>query len=50
MDKKTTMISPMTLTDEQVAFYHREGYLILPALLAEEAVGVVRDDINSIMD
>lgn len=47
---KTTMISPLTLTNEQIAFYHREGYLVLPALLAEDAVVAVRDDITAIMD
>lgn len=39
-----------TLTDEQVEFYHQEGYLVLPGLMTADAVSEVRDDITAIMD
>lgn len=38
MDKET-----ITLTDEQIEFYHREGYLTIPAITSAEEIERIRD-------
>lgn len=50
MGTTAATIHPTTLTTEQIEFYNREGYLVLPGLLTGEAVEAVRGDITGIMD
>ncbi|MBC7807765.1 MAG: phytanoyl-CoA dioxygenase family protein, partial [Akkermansiaceae bacterium] len=44
------VIIPPALTEEQIEFYNREGYLVLPGLLNADAADAVRGDITTIMD
>ncbi|MBC7805996.1 MAG: hypothetical protein H7145_07580, partial [Akkermansiaceae bacterium] len=48
MDSTTAVIIPPKLTEEQIEFYNREGYLVLPGLLNADAADAVRGDITTI--
>ena len=39
-----------TLSDDQVASYHKEGYLIIPGLLDQASARALRDEVMGIMD
>jgi len=43
-------IAPFELTGNEVAFYEREGYLMLPGLLSEETAREVVGEVRAIMD
>ena len=40
---------PITLTDDQVEFYRRNGYLALPGVLPAETLQAIRDETDRIV-
>ena len=46
---KPALITPMTLSDSEVAFYKNEGYLCLPGLIQSDAVTDIRDEILAVL-
>lgn len=43
-------VNEVTLTEGEIAFYHREGWLRVPGLLSGESAAALRDDVLSIME
>lgn len=43
-------VNRIALTEGEIAFYRREGWLRIPDLLPEQSVTALRDDVLSIMD
>jgi ectoine hydroxylase-related dioxygenase (phytanoyl-CoA dioxygenase family) len=46
----TTTIAPRYLTDEQIASYHRDGYLAVPRLIDAERVAALRTITDAFVD
>ena len=44
MASAENVINPIVLTDAEVKFYNREGYLVLPGFVRSEAVAPLREE------
>lgn len=47
---QTTIVSPLTLTDSEVEFYNREGYLCLPGFVDGGAVERLREEVFEVLE
>ena len=49
MPASATVVSPPKLTEPEIAFYQREGYLYIPAVIDRDTTEELRRDVLAIM-
>ena len=45
-----SVINPIVLTDAEVKFYNREGYLVLPGFVKADAVAALREEVFQVLE
>ena len=46
---ESAIVPALQLTDSEVAFYQREGYLCIPGLITEDAAAALKRDVLDIL-